>query len=39
MTAGIFFPMALRKVSASASEKPAITWADCITCSWYTMMP
>ena len=29
-----FLPMARRSRSASPSEKPAITWAICITCSW-----
>ena len=29
-----FLPIALRRVSASPIEKPAIATAICITCSW-----
>ena len=34
MTSAFFFPMALRRMSASPSVKPASADAICITCSW-----
>ena len=34
MSAWIFFPMALRSVSASAGENPASSFAICMYCSW-----
>ena len=35
----IFLPIALRRSSASAGEKPPRSLAICIDCSWYTVMP
>ena len=35
----IFLPIARRIKSASARVNLATSWAICITCSWYTIMP
>src|SRR5438874_10980135 len=35
----IFLPMAFRRSSASAGEKPATFFAISIDCSWYRLIP
>ena len=35
----LFLPIALRRSSASAGEKPASDFAICMLCSWYTVTP
>ena len=39
MISGFFLPIALRRLSASFSEKFASVFEMSITCSWYTMHP
>ena len=34
MSSWIFLPIALRRVSASAGENPASSFAICMYCSW-----